>query len=98
MILTCGKELSAADIQRMQHEREQLAAQLKQTSQLKEAAEQNAYQGEIAVAKKIEDVERSLTQYNQLATNVQLLPVTAKNAGGFNYELILNHHGNCSYM
>lgn len=50
------QELSAADIQRMTHEREQLSFQLKQTSKLKEAAEENVYQAEVSVAKKIEEV------------------------------------------
>eukprot|EP00698_Gefionella_okellyi_P003576 TRINITY_DN13365_c0_g1_i1.p1 TRINITY_DN13365_c0_g1~~TRINITY_DN13365_c0_g1_i1.p1 ORF type:complete len:603 (-),score=178.05 TRINITY_DN13365_c0_g1_i1:112-1920(-) len=87
-----NQELSAADVQRMQHDREHLSGQLKATSKQREGAEQTLMQSEIAVTKKLQDVERTLSQYNQLATNNQLLPISAKNSGGFDYEVVLNIH------
>ena len=87
------QEISPADAARMARERETINAQLRDARAAHDAADQVFYSTEVAVSRKVEDVQRVLAQYTQLGTQVQILPITARHASNINYELTLNLNG-----
>mmetsp|Transcript_27354 Transcript_27354/g.44524 ORF Transcript_27354/g.44524 Transcript_27354/m.44524 type:complete len:604 (-) Transcript_27354:816-2627(-) len=84
------QEANAVDLQRMTQERAVLEENLQAVTSLKEAAERITYQTEIQIAKKVEEVEKSLVAYRSTADRLKVLPATAKNANGIAFDLRLN--------
>ena len=90
--------ISMADIDRMTSERERLQKGIESTSQRLEEAKKKVSEKEIEASKKLEELERMVDKYNSLGYQIGLIPSTAPNAKGKNYELqvIVNEGPNFS--
>jgi kinetochore protein NDC80 len=90
--------ISMADIDRMTSERERLQKGIESTSQRLEEAKKKVTEKEIEASRKLEELERMVDKYNSLGYQIGLIPSTAPNAKGKNYELqvIVNEGPNFS--
>jgi kinetochore protein NDC80 len=90
--------ISMADIDRMTSERERLQKGIESTSQRLEEAKKKVTEKEGEASRKLEDLERMVDKYNSLGYQIGLIPATAVNAKGKNYELhvIVNEGPNFS--
>ncbi|KAK0117746.1 kinetochore-associated Ndc80 complex subunit ndc80 [Cadophora gregata] len=79
--------ISMADIDRMTAERERLQKGIESTSQRLEDAKKKVSEKEGEASRKLEDLERMVDKYNSLGYQIGLIPATAANAKGKNYEL-----------
>jgi kinetochore protein NDC80 len=90
--------ISMTDIDRMTSERERLQKGIESTSQRLEEAKKKVTEKEGEASQKLEDLERMVDKYNSLGYQIGLIPATAVNAKGKNYELhvIVNEGPNFS--
>ncbi len=79
--------ISMADIDRMTVERERLQKGIESTSQRLEDAKKKVSEKEGEASRKLEELERMVDKYNSLGYQIGLIPATAVNAKGKNYEL-----------
>jgi kinetochore protein NDC80 len=79
--------IGMADIDRMNSERERLQKGIESTAQRLEEAKKKVNEKEIEASKKLDDLERMVDKYNSLGYQIGLIPATAANAKGKNYEL-----------
>ena len=79
--------ISMADIDRMNSERERLQKGIESTAQRLEEAKRKVSEKEIEASFKLEEMERMVDKYNSLGYQIGLIPATAVNAKGKNYEL-----------
>ncbi|TVY28118.1 putative kinetochore protein [Lachnellula hyalina] len=79
--------INMADIDRMTSERERLQKGIESTSQRLEEAKRKVSEKEIEASGKLEELERMVDKYNSLGYQIGLIPSTAPNAKGKNYEL-----------
>jgi hypothetical protein len=49
---------------------------------------------EILLANKQAEIEKSIQDYNRLATELKMVPLTAKHAGGVSYDIPVASRGN----
>ena len=82
--------LTIQDIDRMNTERERLQANLESTLTMLDEANRIVLEKEMETARKLEDLEAIIKRYNSLGYQLSLIPSTATNAKGIDYELILN--------
>ena len=82
--------LSLQEIDRMNTERERLTKSHDDAAAMLEEVRKNVLGKEIETTQKLEDLEALIKRYNSLGYQLSLLPSTASNARGKNYELILN--------
>ena len=90
--------ISMADIDRMTSERERLQKGIESTSQRLEEAKKKVTEKEIEASRKLDELERMVDKYNSLGYQIGLIPSTAPNAKGKNFELqvIVNEGPNFS--
>ncbi|TVY71248.1 putative kinetochore protein NDC80 [Lachnellula suecica] len=90
--------ISMADIDRMTTERERLQKGIESTSLRLEEAKRKVNEKEVIASKKLEELEQMVAKYNSLGYQIDLIPSTAPNAKGKNYELqvIVNEGPNFS--
>ncbi|KAH8663051.1 HEC/Ndc80p family-domain-containing protein [Tricladium varicosporioides] len=79
--------ISMVDIDRMTSERERLQKGVDSTSQRLEEAKKKVAEKEVEASQKLDDLERMVDKYNSLGYQIGLIPATAANAKGKNYEL-----------
>jgi kinetochore protein NDC80 len=79
--------ISMADIDRMTAERERLQKGIESTSQRLEEAKKKVTDKEGEASRKLDELERMVDKYNSLGYQIGLIPSTAPNAKGKNYEL-----------
>ncbi|KAI9051257.1 hypothetical protein LZ554_005358 [Drepanopeziza brunnea f. sp. 'monogermtubi'] len=79
--------ISMADIDRMTVERERLQKGIESTSQRLEDAKRKVSEKEDEASRRLEELERMVEKYNSLGYQIGLIPATAANAKGQNYEL-----------
>lgn len=79
--------IGMADIDRMNSERERLQKGIESTAQRLEEAKKKVNEKEIEASRKLDDLERMVDKYNSLGYQIGLIPATAVNAKGKNYEL-----------
>ena len=82
--------LSLQDIDRMNTERERLTKSHDDAVVMLEEVSKKVLAKEIETAQKLEDLEGVIKRYNSLGYQLSLIPSTAANARGNNYELKLN--------
>ncbi|KAG9239439.1 HEC/Ndc80p family-domain-containing protein [Amylocarpus encephaloides] len=86
--------ISMADIDRMTSERERLQKGIEGTSQRLEETKKKVSEKEAEASRKLDDLEMMVEKYNSLGYQIGLIPSTAPNAKGKNYELqILANQG-----
>ncbi|KAL2755883.1 hypothetical protein ACRALDRAFT_1050833 [Sodiomyces alcalophilus JCM 7366] len=79
--------ISMQDIDRMTSERERLQRGIESTTQRLEEAKTRAAEREMEASYKLEELERMVDKYNTVAYQIGLIPATAVNAKGKDYEL-----------
>lgn len=79
--------ISMADIDRMNSERERLQKTIESTSLRLEDVKKRVSEKEYEASRKLEELERMVDKYNSLGYQIGLIPTTAQNAKGKNYEL-----------
>lgn len=85
-----AQELSAEDVERMVQERKRVSEAMHQASEQHSVAQRKAWENETELNKVLEHIARLAHEYNNGAEELQLVPITAKNARGANYEITLN--------
>jgi len=79
--------ISMQDIDRMTSERERLQKGIESAAQRLEEAKKKVVEKEMEASRKLDELERMADKYNTLAYQIGLIPATAANAKGKNYEL-----------
>ncbi|KAB5566818.1 HEC/Ndc80p family-domain-containing protein [Coniochaeta sp. 2T2.1] len=79
--------ISMQDIDRMTSERERLQKGIESAAQRLEDAKKKVAEKEMEASRKLDELERMADKYNTLAYQIGLIPATAANAKGRNYEL-----------
>ncbi|KIV79685.1 hypothetical protein PV11_07232 [Exophiala sideris] len=82
--------LNIQDIDRMNTERERLTKSHEDASVALDEVNQRVLEKEADTARKLEDLEVVVKRYNSLGYQMSLIPCTAVNARGAEYELSLN--------
>lgn len=81
--------ITIEDIDRMNNERERLQKGVEGAAQRLEGCKKNVSNKETDATQRLETLERSIREYNSLGYQVGIIPATAVNAKGTNYELVL---------
>ncbi|KUI55694.1 putative kinetochore protein NDC80 [Cytospora mali] len=79
--------ISMADIDRMTSERERLQKGIESASQRLDEVKKRVADKEVEASRKLDDLERMVDRYNTVAYQIGLIPVSAVNAKGKDYEL-----------
>lgn len=86
--------ITIQDIDRMNTERERLQKSLEDTMVRREEGHARTMEKEAEASRKLEDLEEIIKAYNTLGYQTSLIPSTAVNAKGVEYELGLNVNEN----
>ncbi|KAJ8187901.1 hypothetical protein LV164_006069 [Aspergillus fumigatus] len=86
--------ITIQDIDRMNTERDRLQKSLEDTTARLEETHARVMEKEAEASRKLEDLEEIVKVYNTLGYQTSLIPSTAVNAKGQNYELSLNINDN----
>jgi kinetochore protein NDC80 len=81
--------ITVQDIDRMNTERERLQKGVEATVARLEEVKKKVAEKEVEANKKLEELERAVEKYNSLGYQIGLIPSTAPNAKGQNYELVI---------
>ena len=81
--------ITVQDIDRMNSERERLQKGVEATATRLEEIKKKVAEKEVEAARKLEDLERAVDKYNSLCYQIGLIPASAQNAKGEEYELHL---------
>ncbi|KAJ7363666.1 kinetochore-associated Ndc80 complex subunit ndc80 [Desmophyllum pertusum] len=87
-----NQELSAADVERMKHEKRELQKTVEQLEKGRDYFNQQIWEKEMQYAKKHEETERHICEYNEMARKLKLIPSSAENANGVDFEMHFNPH------
>ena len=85
-----AQELTPDDARRMVEQKNVLEKNLKEATEYHVSMNQRAWESEIALNEKIEELERTLHTYGTLATQLQLLPLGAMNAHDVDFRILVN--------
>ena len=88
------QEVKAIDAQRIAADRNRLQDDLKRSSADKEELQSQINKAEIMLANKQAEIERAIQEYNRLATELKMVPLTAKHAEGIAYDIPVASRGN----
>jgi kinetochore protein NDC80 len=81
--------LNIADIDRMATERDRLEASFQTASTRAEESKKRVAEKELAASRKLDELEQTIEKYNNLGYQIGVIPSTAVNAKGQDYELVL---------
>jgi SMC interacting uncharacterized protein involved in chromosome segregation len=88
------QEISAIDVDRMNMEKKKFEDDIEQFEQQKDRIEKKNFDTEVAIGRKLTDVEKAIQRCNVSAVNLKLIPVTAKVMSNFtliiSYSLSIN--------
>lgn len=84
-----GRGMTIADIDRMASEKERLDAALQAASVRAEESKKRLAEKELAASRKLDELEQTIERYNNLGYQIGVIPSTAPNAKGQDYELVL---------
>ncbi|NWR07624.1 NDC80 protein, partial [Paradoxornis webbianus] len=85
-----NQKYSAADIERINHERNELQQTINKLTKELEAEEHQLWNEELKYARNKEAIEMQLTEYHKLARKLKLIPVSAENSKGHDFEIQFN--------
>lgn len=86
-LLVQKQKFTPADVERINREKRELQQTLTSLSKSLEDAEQHQWNEEIALAKVKEKVELKEAEYNKLGRKLKLIPLSAENACGHDFEM-----------
>ncbi|XP_029960827.1 kinetochore protein NDC80 homolog [Salarias fasciatus] len=82
-----NQKFTPADVERINREKWELQQTITSLSKSLEDAEQHKWNEEIALAKVKEKAELKLAEYHKLARKLKLIPLSAENACGHDFEM-----------
>ncbi|XP_074493912.1 kinetochore protein NDC80 homolog [Sebastes fasciatus] len=82
-----NQKFTPADVERINREKNELQQTISCLSKSLEDAEQHKWNEEIALAKVKEKVELKVAEYQKLARKLKLIPLSAENACGHDFEI-----------
>ncbi|NXD20601.1 NDC80 protein, partial [Spelaeornis formosus] len=85
-----NQKYSAADIERINHERNELQQTINKLTKEVEAEEHQLWNEELKYARNKEAIEIQLAEYHKLARKLKLIPVSAENSKGYDFEIQFN--------
>ncbi|KAL2150728.1 hypothetical protein VTH82DRAFT_7291 [Thermothelomyces myriococcoides] len=85
--------ISMQDIDRMTAERERLQKSIESAGQRLEDVKRKVAEREMEASQRLDDLERAVDRYNTVAYQIGLIPSTAVNAKGRDYELQVTVNG-----
>ncbi|XP_076027091.1 kinetochore protein NDC80 homolog [Genypterus blacodes] len=86
-LLLQNQKFTPADVERINREKRELQQTISTLSKSLEEAEQHKWNEETALAKVKEKAEVKLAEYHKLARKLKLIPMTAENACGYDFEM-----------
>ncbi|KAF2738101.1 hypothetical protein EJ04DRAFT_459937 [Polyplosphaeria fusca] len=84
-----GRGMTISDIDRMATEKERLETSLQTASTRVEESKKRVAEKELAASRKLDELEQTVEKYNNLGYQIGVIPSTAVNARGIEYELHL---------
>ncbi|XP_043967122.1 kinetochore protein NDC80 homolog [Gambusia affinis] len=81
------QKFTPADVERINREKRELQQTIASLSKSLEDAEQHRWNEEIALAKVKETLELKVAEYHKLARKLKLIPMSAENACGHDFEI-----------
>ncbi|NWI96820.1 NDC80 protein, partial [Pitta sordida] len=85
-----NQKYSVADIERINHERNELQQTINKLTKEVEAEEHQLWNEELKYARNKEAIEVQLAEYHKLARKLKLIPVSAENSQGHDFEIQFN--------
>uniref|UniRef100_H3DED6 Kinetochore protein NDC80 n=1 Tax=Tetraodon nigroviridis TaxID=99883 RepID=H3DED6_TETNG len=82
-----NQKFTPADVERINREKRELQQTITSLNKSLEDAEQHKWNEEIALAKVKEKAELRLSEYHKLARKLKLIPLSAENACGHDFEI-----------
>lgn len=89
--------ISMQDIDRMTAERERLQKSIEMAEQRLDDIKKKVAEKELETSQKLDELERMVDRYNTVAYQIGLIPATAVNAKGRNFELQLTVGGGSNF-
>ncbi|XP_068559668.1 kinetochore protein NDC80 homolog [Cebidichthys violaceus] len=86
-LLLQNQKFTPADVERINREKRELQQTISSLSKSLEDAEQHKWNEEIALAKVKEKAELKVAEYHKLARKLKLIPLSAENACGHDFEI-----------
>jgi kinetochore protein NDC80 len=84
-----GRGMTINDIDRMAAEKDRLDSAFQTTSARLEESKRKVAEKEVAASKKLDELEQTIERYNNLGYQIGVIPSTAVNAKGQDYEVVL---------
>ncbi|KAM7071613.1 kinetochore protein NDC80 homolog [Acridotheres tristis] len=85
-----NQKYSAVDIERINHERNELQQTINKLTKELEAEEHQLWNEELKYARHKEAIEMQLAEYHKMARKLKLIPVSAENSKGHDFEIQFN--------
>ncbi|XP_040120620.1 kinetochore protein NDC80 homolog [Oryx dammah] len=85
-----NQKYSVADIERINHERNELQQTINKLTKELEAEQQQLWNEELKYARGKEAIETQLAEYHKLARKLKLIPKSAENSKGYDFEIKFN--------
>uniref|UniRef100_A0A669PLM6 Kinetochore protein NDC80 n=1 Tax=Phasianus colchicus TaxID=9054 RepID=A0A669PLM6_PHACC len=85
-----NQKYSVADIERINHERNELQQTINKLTKELEAEEHQLWNEELKYARNKEAIETQLAEYHKLARKLKLIPISAENSKGHDFEIHFN--------
>jgi len=92
--IIASQDAANIDAQRITGERNRLVEELKRAALEKDRIQGMLYEAEVQLANKQVEVERAVSEYNELGRELKIMPSSAKHANGQDYEIPLQTRGN----
>ncbi|KAJ4349922.1 kinetochore-associated Ndc80 complex subunit ndc80 [Didymosphaeria variabile] len=84
-----GRGMNITDIDRMSSEKERLDVSLQTASARVEESKKRVVEKELAASRKLDELEHTIERFNNIGYQIGVIPSTAANAKGLEYELVL---------
>uniref|UniRef100_A0A8D2DQF3 Kinetochore protein NDC80 n=1 Tax=Sciurus vulgaris TaxID=55149 RepID=A0A8D2DQF3_SCIVU len=85
-----NQKYSVADIERINHEKNELQQTINKLTKELEAEQQQLWNEELKYARGKEAIETKLAEYHKLARKLKLIPKGAENSKGYDFEIKFN--------
>ncbi|XP_023598667.1 kinetochore protein NDC80 homolog [Trichechus manatus latirostris] len=85
-----NQKYSVADIERINHERNELQQTINKLTKDLQAEQQQLWNEELKYARGKETIEAQLAEYHKLARKLKLIPKGAENSKGYDFEIKFN--------
>ncbi|XP_036591813.1 kinetochore protein NDC80 homolog isoform X2 [Trichosurus vulpecula] len=91
------QKYSIADIERIHHERNEFQQTIKKLTTELETEQKQLWNEELKYARSKEAIEAQLAEYHKLARKLKLIPKSAENSKGYDFEIKFNPEAGTNY-